>query len=69
MQCEVESVFETLHPKPESGEYNYDLFDPSVEENIPDEEMERLLVFTNGSYPAWGENVKEWIEYEKVRTL
>lgn len=46
--------------------YEFDDFDTTKEEVVPEDDMKRLVVFANGNSPEWGENVKEWIEYDQV---
>lgn len=60
-------MFEKPHEKPDSRVFDYESFNLSVEEIVQEDEMDRLLAFSNGTYPPWGENIKELNEYKKVR--
>ncbi|KAL6540480.1 hypothetical protein OROMI_024363 [Orobanche minor] len=67
----VEEVFDVMHRG--MGEvfqrYDHKLFDPIVEEVIPVEEMDRLCLFAEAIQPNWGENMKQWIDCDKVVTV
>ncbi|KAL6541115.1 hypothetical protein OROMI_024998 [Orobanche minor] len=64
----VEEVFDVLHRgmRQEFQRYDHKLFDPTIEEEIPVEEMDRLCLFAEAVQPNWGENMKQWIECDKV---
>ncbi|KAL6565322.1 hypothetical protein OROGR_002273 [Orobanche gracilis] len=49
--------------------YDHKLFDPTVEEVIPVEEMDRLCLFAEAVQPNWGENMMQWIDCDKVVTV
>lgn len=55
-------MFDKIHRY--SSVYEFDNFDMSEEELVPEAEMKNLVVFANGSSPEWGKNIKEWIEYD-----
>ncbi|KAL6582267.1 hypothetical protein OROMI_006281 [Orobanche minor] len=67
----MEEVFDVLHRgmRQEFQRYDHKLFDPTIEEEIPVEEMDRLCLFAEAVQPNWGENMKQWIEYDKVVTV
>ncbi|KAL6574247.1 hypothetical protein OROHE_001151 [Orobanche hederae] len=67
----VEEVFDVLHRgmRQEFQRYDHKLFDPTIEEEIPVEEMDRLCLFAEAIQPNWGENMKQWIECDKVVTV
>ncbi|KAL6501094.1 hypothetical protein OROHE_025291 [Orobanche hederae] len=67
----VEEVFDVLHRgmRQEFQQYDHKLFDPRIEEEIPVEEMDRLCLFAEAVQPNWGENMKQWIECDKVVTV
>ncbi|KAL6577360.1 hypothetical protein OROMI_011636 [Orobanche minor] len=67
----VEEVFDVLHEgmRQEFQRYDHKLFDPTIEEEIPVEEMDRLCLFAEAVQPNWGENMKQWIECDKVVTV
>ncbi|KAL6509813.1 hypothetical protein OROGR_022301 [Orobanche gracilis] len=57
----VEEVFDVMHRgmREEFQRYDHKLFDPTVEEVIPVEEMDRLCLFAEAVQPNWGENMKQ----------
>ncbi|KAL6520356.1 hypothetical protein OROMI_032536 [Orobanche minor] len=67
----VEEVFDVMHRSMREVFQHYDhkLFDPIVEEVIPVEEMDRLCLFAEAVHPNWGENMKQWIDRDKVATV
>ncbi|KAL6566311.1 hypothetical protein OROGR_001926 [Orobanche gracilis] len=67
----VEEVFDVMHRgmRKEFQRYDHKLFDPTVEEVIPVEEVDRLCLFTEAVQPNWGENMKQWIDCDKVITV
>ncbi|KAL6556381.1 hypothetical protein OROGR_005669 [Orobanche gracilis] len=67
----VEEVFDVMHRgmREEFQRYDHKLFDPTVEEVIPVEEMDRLCLFAEAVQPNWGENMKQWIDCDKVVTV
>ncbi|KAL6532202.1 hypothetical protein OROGR_014172 [Orobanche gracilis] len=67
----VEEVFDVMHRgmRKEFQRYDHKLFDPTVEEVIPVEEMDRLCLFAEAVQPNWGENMKQWIDCDKVVTV
>ncbi|KAL6577294.1 hypothetical protein OROMI_011570 [Orobanche minor] len=67
----VEEVFDVMHRgmRKEFQRYDHKLFDPTVEEVIPVEEMDRLCLFAEAVQPTWGENMKQWIDCDKVVTV
>ncbi|KAL6520645.1 hypothetical protein OROMI_032205 [Orobanche minor] len=67
----VEEVFDVLHRgmRQEFQRYDHKLFDPTIEEEIPVEEMDRLCLFAEAVQPNWGENMKQWIKCDKVVTV
>ncbi|KAL6559044.1 hypothetical protein OROHE_006413 [Orobanche hederae] len=67
----VEEVFDVLHRgmRQEFQRYDHKLFDPTIEEEIPVEEMDKLCLFAEAVQPNWGENMKQWIECDKVVTI
>ncbi|KAL6552482.1 hypothetical protein OROHE_007846 [Orobanche hederae] len=67
----VEEVFDVLHRgmRQEFQRYDHKLFDPTIEEEIPVEEMDRLCLFAEAVQPNLGENMKQWIECDKVVTV
>ncbi|KAL6501328.1 hypothetical protein OROHE_024975 [Orobanche hederae] len=67
----VEEVFDVLHRgmRQEFQRYDHKLFDPTIEEEIPVEEMDRLCLFAEAVQPNGGENMKQWIECDKVVTV
>ncbi|KAL6555230.1 hypothetical protein OROGR_006488 [Orobanche gracilis] len=67
----VEEVFDVMHRgmRKEFQRYDHKLFDPTVEEVIPVEEMDRLCLFAEAVQPSWGENMKQWIDCDKVVTV
>lgn len=44
----------------------YNLDNASIEEIIPAVEMDRLVVYADGTLPSWGDSVKNWVNYDKV---
>ncbi|KAL6531984.1 hypothetical protein OROGR_013954 [Orobanche gracilis] len=64
----VEEVFDVMHRgmRKEFQRYDHKLFDPTVEEVIPVEEMDRLCLFAEVVQTNWGENMKQWIDCDKV---
>lgn len=48
-QIEIENVFDTMHG--DWRPYDFEDFDPSEEEVVPADEMEKLVVFANGITP------------------
>ncbi|KAL6540833.1 hypothetical protein OROMI_024716 [Orobanche minor] len=64
----VEEVFDVMHRgmRKEFQRYDHKLFDPTVEEVIPVEEMDGLCLFAEAVQPTWGENMKQWIDCDKV---
>ncbi|KAL6581227.1 hypothetical protein OROMI_007150 [Orobanche minor] len=64
----VEEVFDVMHRgmRKEFKRYDHKLFDPTVEEVIPVEEMDGLCLFAEAVQPTWGENMKQWIDCDKV---
>ncbi|KAL6578465.1 hypothetical protein OROMI_010793 [Orobanche minor] len=67
----VEEVFDVMHRgmREVFQRYDHKLFDPIVEEVIPVEEMDRLCLFAEAVQPNWGENMKQWIDCDKVVTV
>ncbi|KAL6570009.1 hypothetical protein OROMI_014523 [Orobanche minor] len=67
----VEEVFDVMHRgmRQEFQRYDHKLFDPTIEEEIPLEEMDRLCLFAEAIQSNWGENMKKWIECDKVVTV
>ncbi|KAL6577451.1 hypothetical protein OROMI_011727 [Orobanche minor] len=67
----VEEVFDVMHRSMREvfQRYDHKLFDPIVEEVIPVEEMDRLCLFAEAIQPNWGENMKQWIDCDKVVTV
>ncbi|KAL6518016.1 hypothetical protein OROMI_033717 [Orobanche minor] len=67
----VEEVFDGMHRgmREVFQRYDHKLFDPLVEEVIPVEEMDRLCLFAEAVQPNWGENMKQWIDCDKVVTV
>ncbi|KAL6549997.1 hypothetical protein OROMI_020485 [Orobanche minor] len=67
----VEEVFDVMHKgmREEFQRYDHELFDPTIEEEIPVEEMDRLCLFAEAVQPNWGDNMKQWIECDKVVTV
>ncbi|KAL6526211.1 hypothetical protein OROMI_029851 [Orobanche minor] len=67
----VEEVFDVMHRgmREVFQHYDHKLFDPIVEEVIPVEEMDRLCLFAEAVQPNWGENMKQWIDCDKVVTV
>ncbi|KAL6571363.1 hypothetical protein OROHE_003006 [Orobanche hederae] len=67
----VEEVFDVLHRgmRQEFQRYDHKLFDPTIEEEIPVEEMDMMCLFAEAVQPNWGENMKQWIECDKVVTI
>ncbi|KAL6548216.1 hypothetical protein OROGR_008637 [Orobanche gracilis] len=67
----VEEVFDVMHRgmRKEFQRYDHKLFDPTVEEVIPVEEMDRLCLFAEAVQPNCGENMKQWIDCDKVVTV
>ncbi|KAL6532201.1 hypothetical protein OROGR_014171 [Orobanche gracilis] len=67
----VEEVFDVMHRgmRKEFQRYDHKLFDPTVEEVIPVEEMDRLCLFAEAVQPNWGENMKQLIDCDKVVTV
>ncbi|KAL6558385.1 hypothetical protein OROMI_018735 [Orobanche minor] len=67
----VEEVFDVLHRgmRQEFQRYDHKLFDPTIKEEIPVEEMDRMCLFAEAVQPNWGENMKQWIECDKVVTV
>ncbi|KAL6579041.1 hypothetical protein OROMI_009257 [Orobanche minor] len=67
----VEEVFDVMHRgmREVFQRYDHKLFDPIVEEVIPIEEMDRLCLFAEAVEPNWGENMKQWIDCDKVVTV
>ncbi|KAL6540834.1 hypothetical protein OROMI_024717 [Orobanche minor] len=65
----VEEVFDVMHRgmRKEFQRYDHKLFDPTVEEVIPVEEMDGLCLFAEAVQPTWGENMKQWIDCDKFR--
>ncbi|KAL6513366.1 hypothetical protein OROGR_020852 [Orobanche gracilis] len=49
--------------------YDHNLFDPTIEEVIPVEEIDRLCLFAEAVQPNWGDNMKQWIKCDKVVTV
>lgn len=47
--------------------YTQKMFKKRTEEQVPTEEMKKLLLFAEVETPGWGENMKPWIECDKVR--
>ncbi|KAL6583242.1 hypothetical protein OROMI_005320 [Orobanche minor] len=64
----VEEVFDVMHRgmRKEFQRYDHKLFDHTVEEVIPVEEMDRLCLFAEAVQPIWGENMKQWIDCDKI---
>ncbi|KAL6517222.1 hypothetical protein OROHE_017928 [Orobanche hederae] len=64
----VEEVFDVMHRgmRKDFQRYDHKLFDPTVEEVIPVEEMDGLCLFAEAVQPTWGENMKQWIDCDKV---
>ncbi|KAL6550576.1 hypothetical protein OROMI_021064 [Orobanche minor] len=64
----VEEVFDAMHKgmREEFQQYDHTLFDPTIEEVIPVEEMDRLCLFAKAVQPNWGDNMKEYIQCDKV---
>ncbi|KAL6507805.1 hypothetical protein OROGR_024000 [Orobanche gracilis] len=67
----VEEAFDVMHRgmRKEFQRYDHKLFDPTVKEVIPVEEMDRLCLFAEAVQPNWGENMKQWIDCDKVVTV
>ncbi|KAL6503996.1 hypothetical protein OROGR_025919 [Orobanche gracilis] len=67
----VEEVFDVKHRgmRKEFQRYDHKLFDPTVEEVIPVEEMDKLCLFAEAVQPNWGENMKQSIDCDKVVTV
>ncbi|KAL6557875.1 hypothetical protein OROMI_018225 [Orobanche minor] len=67
----IEEVFDVMHRgmRQEFQRYDHKLFDPTIEEEIPVEEMDRLCLFAEAVQPNWGENMKQWIECDKLSSL
>ncbi|KAL6535021.1 hypothetical protein OROMI_026395 [Orobanche minor] len=67
----VEEVFDVMHRgmREEFQRYDHNLFDPTIEEEIPVEEMDRLCLFAEAVQPNWGDNMKQWMECDKVITV
>ncbi|KAL6513708.1 hypothetical protein OROHE_019568 [Orobanche hederae] len=67
----VEEVFDVMHRgmREELHRYDHNLFDPTIEEEISVEEMDRLCLFAEAVQPNWGDNMKQWIECDKVITV
>ncbi|KAL6532196.1 hypothetical protein OROGR_014166 [Orobanche gracilis] len=63
-------VFDVMHRsmRKEFQRYDHKLFDPTVEEVIPVEEMDRLCLFAEAVQPNWGENMKQLIDCDKFRS-
>ncbi|KAL6585663.1 hypothetical protein OROMI_002307 [Orobanche minor] len=67
----VEEVFDVMHRgmREEFKRYDHNLFDPTIEEEIPVEEMDRLCLFAEAVQPNWGDYMKQWIGCSKVVTV
>ncbi|KAL6571257.1 hypothetical protein OROHE_002900 [Orobanche hederae] len=67
----IEEVFDVMHRgmREEFQRYDHNLFDPTIEEEIPVEEMDRLCLFAEAVQPNWGDNMKQWMERDKVITV
>lgn len=65
----MEYVFSSIYGSQEdkNGLFNFEKFSKRGEDAIPELDLERLLNFANGSLPEWGDCVKNWLEYDKVR--
>ncbi|KAL6514884.1 hypothetical protein OROGR_020463 [Orobanche gracilis] len=57
----VEGVFDVMHRgmREEFQRYDHNLFDPTIEEVIPVEEIDRLCLFAEAVQPNWGDNMKQ----------
>ncbi|KAL6579985.1 hypothetical protein OROMI_008009 [Orobanche minor] len=57
----VEEVFNVLHrgTREEFQRYDHKLFDPTIEEEIMVEKMDRLCLFAEAVQPNWGEYMKQ----------
>ncbi|KAL6541204.1 hypothetical protein OROHE_010912 [Orobanche hederae] len=66
----VKEVFDVMHRdmRAKFQRYDHNLFDPTIEE-IPVEEMDMLCLFAEVVQPNWGDNMKQWIECDKVVTV
>ncbi|KAL6495188.1 hypothetical protein OROGR_030614 [Orobanche gracilis] len=67
----VEEVFDVMHRgmRKEFQRYDHKLFDPTIEEVIPVEEIDSICLFAEAVQPSWGENMKQWIDCDKVVTV
>ncbi|KAL6566792.1 hypothetical protein OROMI_015196 [Orobanche minor] len=64
----IEEVFDVMHRgmREEFQRYDHNLFEPTIEEEIPVEDMDRLCLFAEAVQPNWGDNMKQWVECDKV---
>ncbi|KAL6513727.1 hypothetical protein OROHE_019587 [Orobanche hederae] len=64
----IEEVFDVMYRgmREKFHRYDHNLFDPTIEEVIPIEEMDRLYLFAEAVQPNWGDNMKQWIQCDKV---
>ncbi|KAL6576688.1 hypothetical protein OROMI_010964 [Orobanche minor] len=64
----VEEVFDVMHRgmREKFHRYDHNLFDPTIEEVIPIEEMDRLYLFAEAVQPNCGDNMKQWIQCDKL---